>query len=137
MDPDASKRRKIKAFPPELEWITDADRKGFALALEVDKNPKSKRYNQELLVAQSVKVTINGDERIVDLAGLVLDHLCRLAKNLGAVVNCGSINTYDIRQAIASYFTYQESLEEKGLVTSSNASQITSTVCRAVNVIFS
>ena len=52
-------------------------------------------------------------------------------------MNGGSLNKYDIRQAIASYFTYQESLEEKGLVTSSNASQITSTVCRAVNVIFS
>jgi hypothetical protein len=79
MDPDASKRRKIKAFPPELEWITDADRKSFALALEVDKNPKSKQYNQELLIAQSVKVTINGVKRIFDLAGLVLDHLRRLA----------------------------------------------------------
>jgi hypothetical protein len=96
MDPDASKRRKIKAFPPELEWITDADRKSFTLALEVDSNPKSKRYNQELLVAQSVKVTTNGVERIVDLTGLVLDHLRRLAKNLG-VMNCGSLNKYDIR----------------------------------------
>lgn len=139
MDADASastKRRKVKPFPPELEFITDADRKSFTLALEVDSNPKSKRYNQELLVAQTVKVTINGVERMVDLAGLVLDHLRRLAKNLG-VLNCGSLNKYDIRQAIASYFTYQESLEEKGLVASSNASRITNTVCRAVNVIFS
>ena len=136
MDPDASKRRKVKAFPPELEWVTDADRKSFTLALEVDSNPKSKRYNQELLVAQSVNVTINGIERIVDLNGLVLDHLRRLAKNLG-VVNTGSLNKFDIWQAIASYFTYQESLEAKGLVASSNASRMTSTVCRAVNVIFS
>ena len=109
MDPDASKRRKIKAFPPELEWITDADRKSFTLALEVDLNPMSKRYNQERLVAQSVKVTINGNEKIVNLTGLVLDHLHCLAKNLG-VVNCGSLKKYNIPQAIASYLTYQESL---------------------------
>ena len=136
MDPGATKRRKIKAFPPELEWITDADGKSFALALEVDKNPQSKQYNQELHVAQSIKVTVNGDERIVDLAGLVLDHLRPLAKNLG-VVNCGSLNKYNICQAIALYFTYQESVKENGSVTSSNASRITNAVCRAVNVIFS
>lgn len=49
MDANASKKCKTKAIPPELEWITDADRKSFTLALEVDSNPKSKQYNQELL----------------------------------------------------------------------------------------
>ncbi|KAI2495808.1 hypothetical protein MHU86_18694 [Fragilaria crotonensis] len=137
MDPDAStKRCKIKPFPPEQEFTTDVDRMSLTLALEVDSYPESKQYNnKELLVAQTLKVTINGVDRIVVLAGLVLDHLRRLAKNLG-VLNCGSLNKYNHCQAIALYFTYQESLEEKGLVVSSNASRITNnTVCRAVNVI--
>jgi hypothetical protein len=138
MDPNESKRRKIKPFPPELEEITNADRKSFILALEVDTNPKSKRYNQELLVAQSVKVSMNGVATIVvHLKGIVVDHLRRLAKNLG-VLNCGSLNKYDIRRAIASHVTDQESREEKRRVGSSrHASRITNTVCRAVNVIFS
>lgn len=49
-------QRRTTAFPPELAWVTDQDRKNFALGLDVDSNRKSKNYGQENLVAQTVTV---------------------------------------------------------------------------------
>jgi hypothetical protein len=52
-------------------------------------------------------------------------------------MNCGSLSKYEIRRAIATYFSYQERLEKNGMLPSSAASCMTSTVCCAVNIIFS
>jgi hypothetical protein len=37
-------KRKVKEFPPELDWVTDQDKKGFDLAMEGDTNKKSKHF---------------------------------------------------------------------------------------------
>lgn len=72
----------------------------------------------------------------MNLTTLTVSHLRQLCKNLG-IMNCGSLSKYEIRRAIATYFSYQERLEKNGMLPSSAASRMTSTVCRAVNVIFS
>ena len=129
-------QRRTTAFPPELAWVTDQDRKNFALGLEVDSNRKSKNYVQENLVAQTVTVTLNFKEIVANLTVLTVSHLRQLCKNLG-IMNCGSLSKYEIRRAIATYFSYQERLEKNGMLPSSTASRMTSTVCCAVNIIFS
>jgi hypothetical protein len=129
-------RHNSAAFPPELARVTDQDRNDFTHGLEVDTNRKSKNYGQENLVAQTVKVTVNFRDIIVNLKVLTVSHLRQLCKNLG-IMNCGSLSKYKIRRAIATYFSYQERLEKNGMLPSSAASRMTSTVCRAVNIIFS
>jgi hypothetical protein len=101
-----------------------------------DTNRKSKNYGQENLVAQTVKVTVNFRDIIVNLKVLTVSHLRQLCKNLG-IMNCGSLSKYEIRRARATYFSYQERLEKNGMLPSSAASRMTSTVCCAVNIIFS
>jgi hypothetical protein len=93
---------KVKNFPPELAWVTDQDRHNFVLAMDVDTNKKSKHFGNDQLVAQSVKVTINNVDRVVDLKSLVVDHLRRLCKNLG-MTHTGSLSKFEIRKAIASF----------------------------------
>ena len=134
--PASNKKRKIKTFPQELANVTDEDRSRFCLALELDPNPKSKNYGSESLVAQTVTVNFENREVVVDLKTLIVDHLRQLCKNVGAV-NCCSANKFDCRKALATYFKYQDELERKGLTATSTASRLTSTICRAVNVVFS
>jgi hypothetical protein len=96
-------RHNSTAFPPELAWVTDQDRNDFTHGLEVDTNQKSKNYHgQENLVAQTVKVTVNFCDIIVNLKVLTVSHLRQLCKNLG-IMNCGSLSKYKIRRAIATY----------------------------------
>ena len=116
--------------------MTDEDRSRFRLALELDPNPRSKNYGAESLVAQTVTVHVENREVVVDLKTLIVDHLRQLCKNVGAV-NCGSANKFDCRKALATYIKYQDELERKGLTATSTASRLTSTICRAVNVVFS
>ncbi len=59
-----------------------------------------------------------------------------LCKNLG-IANCGSKNKYELRKGIALFFSYQDKLEANGLKPSSHAGRLTSTICRAINVVFS
>ena len=134
--PASNKKRKIKTFPRELANVTDEDRSRFRLALELDPNPRSKNYGSESLVAQTVTVHVENREVVVDLKTLIVDHLRQLCKNVGAV-NCGSANKFDCRKALATYIKYQDELERKGLTATSTASRLTSTICRAVNVVFS
>jgi hypothetical protein len=113
------KQRKSKEFPAELSFLTDKDRDKFELVLEID---------------------TNGDDSatttIYQLGTLSIDNLRKLCKNIG-VVNCGSHNKYNCRKAIATYFKYQDKLVATGMTPSSHSSRVTSTVCRAVNVVFS
>ena len=37
-------KRKVKTFPPNLEWVTDQGRKDFILAMEVDTNKRVKQH---------------------------------------------------------------------------------------------
>ena len=71
-----------------------------------------------------------------DLKSLTVDHLRKLCTNIG-IVNCGSQNKFNCRKAIATYFRYQDTLETSGLKPMSHASRVTSTICRAVNIVFS
>ena len=131
-----SSKRKVKEFPSELACVTDEDRSKFGMALEVDSNPKSKTFGTEFLVVQTVNVIVNEKEVKFDLRTLVVDHLRRLCKNVG-VINCGSFNKFDCRKALATFLKYQDKLHNQGLSASSAAARLTSTIIRAVNVVFS
>jgi hypothetical protein len=135
---DPKTKRKVKVFPPVLAKVTDDDRKNFGLALELDPNPKSKYFGSECLVAQTVTVKDDdtGEEILYDLKPLVLDHLRQLCRNVG-VCNAGSMNKFELRKALAAFINYQNELDRKGISATSTASRLTSTICRAVNVVFS
>ena len=93
------KKRKVKALPIEIAFLTDEDRAKFELALEIDSNPKSKTFGKEFLTAQSVRLpSSSSDEPAVnfDLKSLTVDHLRKLCTNIG-IVNCGSHNKFNCR----------------------------------------
>jgi hypothetical protein len=92
--PTSNKKCKIKRFPQELANVTDYDQSRFRLALELDPNPRSKKYGSESLVVQTVTVNVKNRDVVVDLKTLIVDHLCQLSKNVGAV-NCDSANKFD------------------------------------------
>ncbi len=56
------KKRKVKALPIEIAFLTDEDRAKFELALEIDSNPKSKTFGKEFLTAQSVRLSSNSPD---------------------------------------------------------------------------
>jgi hypothetical protein len=140
--PSTKKTKKRRDFPPDLAKLSDKDRDKFELVLEIDSNPKSQSFNKEFLVAKSVTMqstSTEGDEaRLItyELGTLTIDNLRKLCKNIG-IVNCGSHNKYNCRKAIATYFTYQDRLIATGMKPTSHSSRVTSTVCRAINVVFS
>jgi hypothetical protein len=130
-------KRKIKAFPNELANVTDEDRSRFGLAFEVDPNPKSKHYGSECLVAQTVTVmNPNNEDVTFDLKTLVVDLLRQLCKNVG-FMNCGNANKFECRKGLATFISYQDELDRNGISVTSTAARLTSTLCRAVNVVFS
>jgi hypothetical protein len=119
--------------------VPDEDQGRFDLLLEIDSNPKSKSFGKEFLTAQAVRLppsSPNEPEVVFDLKTLTVDHLRKLCTNIG-IVNCGSHNKFNCRKAIATYFRYQQALESSGLKPTTHASRVTSTICRAVNVVFS
>jgi hypothetical protein len=137
-------KRKTKDLPMSLSKLTDKDRDKFELVLEIDNNPKINNFGKEFLVAKSVTLPPTCPDDCDDptntttykLSSLTIDNLRKLCKNIG-IVNCGSHNKYNCRKAIATYFRYQDMLLEKGMKPTSHSSRITSTVCRAINVVFS
>ena len=134
----SARKRKVKVFPrSELACVTDEDRSKFGLAMEIDSNVKSKTYGTEFLVVQTIDVSVDNDKSVLfDLKCLIVDHLRRLCKNVG-VINCGSFNKFECRKALATFLKYQDKLQEKGLSARSTAGRLTSTILRAVNVVFS
>ena len=105
-------------------------------ALEIDSRKQSSTYQSEFLVAKSVQVPSNdpGEEfKIVDFNSLVVDHLCLLCKNIG-ITNFVSKNKFECRKMLADFLDHQKRLNN-GLHPASNAARITSTICRAVNVV--
>ena len=124
-------------LPVSLAFLTDKDRNKFHSAMEVDANPKSQSYGQSFLCVQSVLVpNEEGADTPYDLKSLFTLPLRTLCKNLG-IANCGSINKFELRRAIAMVFSYQDKLEASGLKPSLHAGRLTSTLCRAINVVFS
>jgi hypothetical protein len=53
------------------------------------------------------------------------------------ITNCGSRNNFNCQEAIAAYFRYEDTLDANGMKPTSHASRLTSTICRAINVVFS
>lgn len=129
-----TKKRKVKPLPEILATLSDKDKDRFTFALECDPNPKSKTYGKEYNVVQKVKV--NDNDEYFDLTTLNQDQIRMLCRNIG-VTNCGSSSKFVCRKTIASYLLYRESLQKVGLAPTSHSSRVTSTVCRAVNVVFS
>jgi hypothetical protein len=133
-----TKKRKVKSLPAAiLATLSDKDKDRFTFALECDPNPKSKNYGKEYNVVQKVKVTKDTDnDEYFDLTTLNQDQIRVLCRNIG-VTNCGSSSKFVCRKTIAAYLQYRESLQKVGLAPTSHSSRVTSTVCRAVNVVFS
>ena len=73
---------------------------------------------------------------LFNLCVLTVDNLRNLCMCL-EVLNTGSLSKLNCRKAIATYCRYQESLDRTGLRPTSHAARITSSVCRAVNGVFS
>ena len=65
--PSGMKQRVVKEFPSELVCLTDEDSSKFGMALKIDKNPKSKTYGAEFLVAQTVNVIVDDKPVVFDL----------------------------------------------------------------------
>jgi hypothetical protein len=137
------KSRKVHSLPLEFALLTDCDREKFNLVLEIDKTHRSATYGQEFLVAKSVSFPSTNssiDDQVlkpaIDLCSLSVENLRKLCINLG-ISNTGSFSKFNCPKAIAIYFWYQESLANIGIRPTSHASRVTSTVCRAVNVVFS
>jgi hypothetical protein len=126
-----------KNLPPFLEVLTDRDREKFISAMEVDPNSKSPTYGTSAMCVQSVVITNQeGQSSPFNLKDLYTLPLRKLAKNIG-VANCGSKNKYDCRRAIAAYFEYHRTLTIHGLAPTSHHGRQTSTLIRAINVVFS
>ena len=53
------------------------------------------------------------------------------------ITNCGSRNNFNCQEAIAADFRYEDTLDANGMKPTSHASRLTSTICRAINVVFS
>jgi hypothetical protein len=135
---ECTKKRNAKDLPIELLLLDDKDQEKFDLALEVDDNPKSKNYSKEFLVAQFVRLQ-STDEKYngkFEINKLTIDQMRKLCRNLG-ITNCGSYNKFNCRKAIATYFRYQEVMAKNGLMPTTHHARLTSTICRAVNVVFS
>ena len=97
--------------------------------MEVDANPKSLACGQSFLCVQSVLVpNEEGVDTPYDLKSLFTLPLRTLCKNLG-IANCESKNKFELRRAIAMFFSYKEKLEANGLKPSSHAGRLTSTLC--------
>jgi hypothetical protein len=138
-EPKKKKARKIKPLPVELASLNDKDKDKFVVVLECDPNQKSDTFGQEFHVIRKVTIAAadpNSQPTSFDVDSLSLDQIRQLCKNVG-VTNCGSMNKFQCRKAIAMYFHYRDNLEKKGLSATSYAARITSTICRAVNVVFS
>jgi hypothetical protein len=65
------KKRKVKALPIEIEFLTDEDRAKFDVVLETDSNPKSN--------------TFVGKKLNFDLKSLTVNHLYVLCTNVDIV----------------------------------------------------
>jgi hypothetical protein len=140
-DGGKKKKRKVPPLPLELYSLTDCDCSKFDLVLEIDKTHRSATFGQEFLVAKSVRVPstngkVDDPPTVFNLGDITVDNLRKLCTNIG-VSNAGSLSKFNCRKAVAIYFWYQESLSNIGIRPTSHASGITSSVCRAVNVVFS
>ncbi|KAI2490486.1 hypothetical protein MHU86_24083 [Fragilaria crotonensis] len=129
-------KRKIKEFPKELASVTDRP----SYCHNNDNNDTNNNNNN------------NDSETILfDLKTLVIDHLRRFCKNVG-VLNCGSLNKFDCRKALAKflkikdpqhhYHHHQEdnTLDDEMRLSARRVAataRLTSTILRAVNVVFS
>ena len=127
------KKRNPKPLPLALACLTVKDKGLFSTAMECDPNPKSLSHGQEFLVAQAVTVA-SGEVFLLDK--LSIDQTRALARNVGASA-VGSLSKYQCRKAIALHFGVITHLESKGLAPTSESSITTSTICGAVNVVFS
>jgi hypothetical protein len=127
------KKRKIKLLPPEIASLTDNDKDLFNIVNSIDTNPKSRHYGGDVKIAKSVFLP---DGSQFELSSLTLDQVRCLVRNLG-ISNCGSANKLSCLKAIASFFNYQNKLDEFNLNPSTHYARITSSICRAINIVFS
>lgn len=137
-DEKTPKKRNIKDLPEAIAFIkgTPDDRSKFVLALEIDPNEKSKTYGKEFMVAQSIRIMVDDEEQMYHLSTLSVDHLRRICRIMSAL-NVGSSTKFECRKKLATQIEFGRKLLQHGLQPTSRASLLTSTVCRAVNVVFS
>ena len=135
--PPQKESNSSKLLPPILALLTDKDRAKFSSAMEVDPNAKSQTYGRSFMCVQSVLLPnqqgVPSPYNRKDLFTVPLRTLC---KNLG-ISNCGSKNKFECRRAIAAYLAYEEQLQKHGLQPSSYHGRQTSSLCWAINVVFS
>jgi hypothetical protein len=123
------KKRKAKLLPPDLAVLNDSK---FVFTNAIDTNPKSSTYGREIQIAKSVYMQ---DGSMFDLSTLTIDQIRSLVKNIG-IGNCGSANKLSCYNAIPTYFNYQSQLIICDLKPTTHATRLTSSICRAVNIVF-
>ncbi len=126
--------RKVKPLPA----LSSNDYNKFLFVLENDPNPKSPTYSEEFCIAKNIIFcNANGTEdQIFSIQDLSIDQILLFCKRIG-VVNVGSMNKFQCRRAIAGHIEYATVMDLHGLAPRSQASRITSSICRAVNVVLS
>jgi hypothetical protein len=127
------KKRKIKLLPPELAVLNETDLPKFQFINVLDTNAKSKNYGNDIQIAKTVYLH-DGSE--FELSKLTIDQIRSLVKNLG-IVNCGSASKFNCCKAIASFVNYQNQLSDFNLKPTTHANRLTSSLCRAINIVFS
>jgi hypothetical protein len=137
-DPQKTKKpRKIKPLPEELARLAHCTtNREFLIAKEADTNNKSTQFGKEIAAVQSVHVMKDDKEVIFNLKLPNVDQLQQLCKNI-SVINCGKSTKFWCQVLIANYFTYKKSLTNQGLRHQTQEQQTTSTIHRAINVVFS
>jgi hypothetical protein len=107
--------------------------------MQVDPSSRSSTYGQECLCVVSVSIPLqiaNKPTKHYDLEGMFLRHLRQLAKQMG-LKNCGTFSKYDCRKYIGTLLKFHSSMEDHGLNPRTQVGLKTSSICRAVNVVFS
>jgi hypothetical protein len=132
------KKRNVSELPKEIVDLVDSHENWskFVTALELDENERSKTHGKEFLVVQSIRLNVDEKTTFFELKKVRCAHLRKLCCNMG-LQNCGSLNKFECRRRLAGQIQYEHALDTHGMKPTSNASQITSTICRAVNVVFS
>ena len=102
---------------------------------EINPHQRSSTYGKQFCMATSV----NGkppDNSLIVLNKLTTDQVCVFGRNMG-VPGCFSKSKFLCCVAIANHFDFCNRLGKYGLSPTARANQITSNLCRAINMVFS
>jgi hypothetical protein len=124
-------------YPADLLKINEDSQDLFQFTTEIDSSNRSPSYGKEVTVVTCVLFDdVAGNKKHYNLISIPLKHLRILCKQLG-ITSYGSFTKQECRKAIASILKYHNKLQECGIHPRTQIGLITSSICRAVNIVFS